>query len=349
MTSAPPNPTATKRAKLLRRTWVGSTIAAALIVVLWAASALDSALPVLGVSLAVLALSIFEVARMGTLAGRGLGLVLGSGALVVALASVADLERVAEPSELHRDAGFGALWLLSASLWGALVIVHTHALVRSSSIIVRAAALLALTAFAAGAFGLETQTCLYLVVTLSIFVALRLVVIGAERRAEALGVILLGTLLVVSIPGLAWVWLGFDHFGLVALLAICKLGDTAGYYVGSTLGRHHPFPAISPGKTSEGCAGSLLASAVAGALAVQIGWLPSAPYGLLGGALGGGLVNIAAQASDLLESWVKRRAGVKDSGTWFGPSGGMLDLVDSFFLATPVALVTWPVVFRFAE
>jgi CDP-diglyceride synthetase len=59
------------------------------------------------------------------------------------------------------------------------------------------------------------------------------------------------------------------------------------------------------------------------------------------GALLGGLVNLAAQAGDLSESWVKRRAGVKDSSTLLGPSGGVLDVIDSLLLAAPVALVAW--------
>jgi phosphatidate cytidylyltransferase len=53
-------------------------------------------------------------------------------------------------------------------------------------------------------------------------------------------------------------------------------------------------------------------------------------------------VNLAAQAGDLLESWVKRKAGVKDSSGLFGPSGGLLDQLDSLLLAVPVALVAWP-------
>ena len=58
------------------------------------------------------------------------------------------------------------------------------------------------------------------------------------------------------------------------------------------------------------------------------------------------LVNLASQAGDLLESAAKRQAGVKDSGTLFGPSGGFLDLVDSLLLSVPVALLTWPLLFK---
>ncbi len=56
-------------------------------------------------------------------------------------------------------------------------------------------------------------------------------------------------------------------------------------------------------------------------------------------------MNLAAQSGDLLKSWTKRRAGVKDSSTIFGPAGGLLDQVDSLLLAVPMACMTWPWLF----
>jgi phosphatidate cytidylyltransferase len=57
------------------------------------------------------------------------------------------------------------------------------------------------------------------------------------------------------------------------------------------------------------------------------------------------VLNLAAQAGDLLESKVKRSAGVKDSSGWLGPAGGLLDVVDSLLLTVPTALVSWPLLF----
>jgi phosphatidate cytidylyltransferase len=57
-------------------------------------------------------------------------------------------------------------------------------------------------------------------------------------------------------------------------------------------------------------------------------------------------LNVAAQAGDLLESALKRRCGVKDSATTFGPSGGVLDLVDSLTCVAPLALVAGPLLFH---
>lgn len=108
-------------------------------------------------------------------------------------------------------------------------------------------------------------------------------------------------------------------------------GDVAAYLVGSRYGRRKLVPWISPGKTWEGTIAGFVA---AGALAVGLAsWsgLPNVTWlGLL--------VGPAALAGDLLESTVKRCAGVKDSGTLFPGHGGMLDRIDS--LVAVAMLVT---------
>jgi phosphatidate cytidylyltransferase len=342
-TAAPSAPS--KGSKLWRRTRVGGTIAAGLAGVLWLTTLFHSELPMLALAAAVLAVCIWEVDRMGSLRGRGLWAPLTAGALAAIWVTLVffhadagiDLE-----NRKHVDLGHASLWLVWAGIWSGLAITAVYALACTRSIVVRVAGAL----LAAAPFLTERHTPIdgveIAAAVLLLFIVLRLTVFGAERRGEALSVLLLGPLLAVSIVGLVWVWYDYTHWGLVALLAISKIGDTAGYYVGSTLGRHHPFKSISPGKTTEGCLGSLVASSLACVGAVELGWLPGASW--VGGLAAGAAVNLAAQASDLLESWVKRKAGVKDSGAWFGPSGGMLDLVDSFFLASPVALVVWPLV-----
>jgi phosphatidate cytidylyltransferase len=133
--------------------------------------------------------------------------------------------------------------------------------------------------------------------------------------------------------------------GLVALLALSKIGDTAGYYGGSAFGKRHPFPGISPGKTEWGCVASFLAALLLALLLHLAGVLPTGPFGIQGALLAGASLNLAAQAGDLCESWVKRRAGAKDSSGWFGPSGGLLDQLDSFLFTIPMAAATWPWIF----
>jgi phosphatidate cytidylyltransferase len=126
-----------------------------------------------------------------------------------------------------------------------------------------------------------------------------------------------------------------NHLGLrlVALAvagAVC--GDTAAYVVGSAIGRHPFFHSISPHKSVEGAIGGAVASVLVGAIAGP--WLIGISVPL--GALLGVLMAVAAQGGDLVESALKREAGVKDSGTLIPGHGGLLDRADSLVLVAPV-------------
>jgi phosphatidate cytidylyltransferase len=120
---------------------------------------------------------------------------------------------------------------------------------------------------------------------------------------------------------------------LVLLLAIIMMSDTAAFFVGSALGRRPLAPAISPGKTMEGAAGGLVGGVV-GALAVWAAGLPGVPAWHAG--LLGFVVAILGMLGDLLESLLKRWAGVKDSGRLFPGHGGMLDRLDSLLFGAPI-------------
>ncbi len=133
---------------------------------------------------------------------------------------------------------------------------------------------------------------------------------------------------------------------LLALLGLVWIGDTAAYLAGRAFGRRKLAPAISPGKTWEGVAGALLAS-LAYAIIVEsavpeIGERVGGPGWVLylGGA---GLLSAAGIAGDLLESAVKRGAGVKDSGALLPGHGGVLDRIDSATAVLPVGalLLAW--------
>lgn len=163
-------------------------------------------------------------------------------------------------------------------------------------------------------------------------------------------------------------------FLLLFLFVVVWSGDTFAYYVGRSMGRHKLAPEISPKKTWEGAIASVLGSAILGTLLLhylpqivdwlhRIGAMPhlewhaverwrmltaapapeiSAPPLLL--AIGISVVlNIAAQLGDLLESQMKRGAGVKDSGTLLPGHGGILDRIDALLLAAPAALVLFGV------
>ncbi len=137
-------------------------------------------------------------------------------------------------------------------------------------------------------------------------------------------------------------------------LLVVWAGDIFAYFVGKSLGRHRMSPQISPKKTWEGVAASIVASVIVGTL-----WIQHSP-GISSALLRAGLierpggmwgleqpplwpiillsvvVNIAAQLGDLVESLIKRGAGVKDSGTILPGHGGMLDRIDAMLFAVPV-------------
>ena len=121
---------------------------------------------------------------------------------------------------------------------------------------------------------------------------------------------------------------------LMTVLAVWA-ADVVAYFVGSLFGRHKIVPRISPGKTWEGTIAGVLAAA-----AVVLLWnRPFLGVPLWSAAMAV-LIGPAAFAGDLLESWVKRRAGVKDSGTSLPGHGGVLDRLDSLVAAaTCVAAV----------
>jgi phosphatidate cytidylyltransferase len=130
------------------------------------------------------------------------------------------------------------------------------------------------------------------------------------------------------------------HLYIILLCAVVWLSDAAAMYVGKALGRHRMAPAISPGKTWEGAAASLVSGMIVALLGAR---LLSLPLSLLQSVVFGGIISCVAQVSDLSESLLKRYVGVKDSGALIPGHGGLLDRIDSLFLAAPLAfyLLQW--------
>jgi phosphatidate cytidylyltransferase len=145
----------------------------------------------------------------------------------------------------------------------------------------------------------------------------------------------LGGFVYALVPALALLWVRErDAHGLYLLLwafIVTWSTDIGAYFVGVRFGRRKLAPAISPGKTVEGLYGGIGAAALFGG-----GWALAArlPVALLALAP---VLAIAAQAGDLFESGMKRRAGVKDSGRWLPGHGGILDRLDGL---VPVAVLT---------
>jgi phosphatidate cytidylyltransferase len=128
---------------------------------------------------------------------------------------------------------------------------------------------------------------------------------------------------------------------LLAVLGIVWLSDTAAYLAGSAWGRRKLAPAISPGKSWEGVAGACAAVAVYYVVLSSI--TPGWPWwrGLGGVALFAGVV-LTGIVGDLFESWIKRQAGMKDSGALLPGHGGILDRIDSMTASLPFAALLLP-------
>ena len=127
---------------------------------------------------------------------------------------------------------------------------------------------------------------------------------------------------------------------LMFALVITWAGDTAAYFAGRAIGKHPLAPHLSPKKTWEGAAASLLGSLLVGALFSRWIFAPM-PHLLLMAAAG----NIAGQVGDLLESAYKRSAGIKDSGSLLPGHGGILDRIDALILAIPVVWYYWILIY----
>jgi len=127
---------------------------------------------------------------------------------------------------------------------------------------------------------------------------------------------------------------GALEVALVFMLPIIAV-DVGAYFVGRAIGGPKIAPSISPSKTWAGLAGGALAASVVALTHELAGFGPAASaqfsiMGLLLAIVAGTLIAIIAQAGDFFESWMKRRAGVKDSSRLIPGHGGFFDRLDGF-------------------
>lgn len=128
---------------------------------------------------------------------------------------------------------------------------------------------------------------------------------------------------------------------LMGFFLVIWAGDVFAYLVGSVMGRHKLYPKLSPSKTWEGAIGGIFFAALAGTL---WGRFFLKEVDTLFWFLVSITASVVAIFGDLLESKIKRDAGVKDSGTLLPGHGGILDRYDSVFLAAPFVVALWNLV-----
>ncbi len=172
----------------------------------------------------------------------------------------------------------------------------------------------------------------------------------------ALLILLIGALGLYRPERKAWLWsaLGFLYisgaalavftvwqtgngiFNIFWLVLVVMLSDIGGYFAGRIIGGPKLWPKLSPKKTWSGTLGGWLLAAIAG---IFIGLFTS--YSVVFAIVICMILTVAAQAGDLLESWVKRRQGVKDASNLIPGHGGFLDRFDGL-LAAALAFVAIP-------
>lgn len=145
--------------------------------------------------------------------------------------------------------------------------------------------------------------------------------------------VLAGGYFYIAIPAFALLllnWLSWQS--VIWVMVVTWATDIFAYFAGRSIGGPKLAPAISPNKTWAGLIGGMAGAGILGAV---VAWLfgLGAPLLYLGAPMG-----LIAQAGDLYESWVKRRAGVKDSGTILPGHGGVLDRLDGLLPAVVATL-----------
>jgi len=203
---------------------------------------------------------------------------------------------------------------------------------------VRLAGFIALAGLLAAAlYGGHYQVLLVAVIAFPLLFVLTLL-----QRRPSLGGML------VTLLGIYWIGFALAHavllrglphgLGIVIdVLVGTFLGDTGAYLGGRLFGRRPLAPSISPGKTVEGLVIGMAFSVLGVWLAGRYqDWLPASHSLVLG--LG---VALAAPIGDLFESFVKREAGVKDSGVLFGAHGGALDRLDAVLFTAVTGYYIW--------
>lgn len=199
-----------------------------------------------------------------------------------------------------------------------------------------AAVMLAL-AGAAFYFGGTVLDTFIAIVALIAFVELVLLIVKATANISfRLAAILAGAAYIFVAAG---VLAQLDTYYLIAVIGVVIATDTGGYLFGRTIGGPKIARRISPSKTWAGLLGAMLCAALWLFVSAQFllpAQLEATWEDPLGAAIIGAVLAVLAQIGDFLESWLKRKAGVKDSSKLIPGHGGVLDRVDGLL---PVALV----------
>ena len=161
----------------------------------------------------------------------------------------------------------------------------------------------------------------------------------ARRTPRPLTWFIIGFFYILAAAVAAVYLLSLHPVWFLQTLFIVIAADSGAYLIGKKWGRRKLAPTISPGKTWEGLLGGLaMATAMVYASAMTLH--PALRDNMVGALVIGWLIAVASVGGDLFESYLKRQAGVKDSGNTIPGHGGVLDRIDGHLLALAVAAIT---------
>lgn len=156
------------------------------------------------------------------------------------------------------------------------------------------------------------------------------------KKLGLMGVVIL----TASITAMFYLW-QLSAWWLMYVFLLVWCADSGAYFVGRKLGRRKMAPNVSPNKSMEGLAGGLVTGLLV-VVVISVFKLQLSGTALVAFVALSALTILASVLGDLFESMLKRRAGVKDSGTILPGHGGILDRIDSLLSATPIfALGFW--------
>ncbi len=160
------------------------------------------------------------------------------------------------------------------------------------------------------------------------------------KLARLTGYVIIPFLLIIKLP---FVKNNFNPYIIIGMFILVWANDTFAYIVGKSMGKHKLFERISPKKTIEGFVGGMLFTVAGAYILGQSNYFDTALTPWQWMAFGAILV-ISGTLGDLVESQLKRNAGVKDSGKIMPGHGGILDRLDSVLFAIPFLFLYYQII-----
>lgn len=189
---------------------------------------------------------------------------------------------------------------------------------------------------------LNIETYLLYSFLISILIFCRFILSGAPKK-QLYGISVALLICLFSFPHLLWIRERFDGLtAIIFIVVVTELNDVFQYLMGKFFGKHKITPQISPNKTLEGLVGGILLTII---LSNILGYF-LLKTDILTNSILGFILGISGFFGDIFMSYVKRKTGIKDTGTLLPGHGGLLDRVDSLVFNAPLFFWILPLLIK---